>query len=136
MKIVLDTNVVISGIFFSGSPYKILDSWRNRQLEVILSLDIYEEYHRVATILNQKYSRINIHPILELILKESKFIVPVHFDKQVCADPDDDKFLECALSGDVKVIVPGDKHLLDVNGYQGIEIIRPAEFIKKYVEKV
>ncbi|RMG05768.1 MAG: PIN domain-containing protein [Nitrospirae bacterium] len=48
MKIVLDTNVFISGIFFSGPPYQILKAWRNDKVDVVLSGDIFAEYQRVA----------------------------------------------------------------------------------------
>jgi predicted nucleic acid-binding protein len=51
----------------------------------------------------------------------------------VSADPDDDKFIACALSSGSKLIVSGDKHLLDVNGYRGIEILKPRPFIDKYL---
>jgi len=48
MKIILDTNVFISGIFFSGPPSQILQAWKNKKLQIILSQDILDEYHRVA----------------------------------------------------------------------------------------
>jgi predicted nucleic acid-binding protein len=51
----------------------------------------------------------------------------------VCADPDDDKFIACALASNAKIICSGDRHLLDVNGYQGIEIIKPRAFTEKYL---
>jgi predicted nucleic acid-binding protein len=54
---------------------------------------------------------------------------------RVCDDPDDDKFLACALAGKAKVIVSGDRHLLALSGYRGITIIRPAEFVDRYLQK-
>lgn len=48
MKIVLDTNVLISGIFFTGPPYQILKAWRDRKFQIILSAEILFEYRRVA----------------------------------------------------------------------------------------
>ena len=48
MKIVLDTNVFISGIFFSGPPSIILQAWRDSKIQIILSKEILEEYQRVA----------------------------------------------------------------------------------------
>jgi uncharacterized protein len=53
--------------------------------------------------------------------------------EQVCSDPDDDKFLACAIACGNKLIVSGDKHLLKVSGFQNIEILKPHEFIKKYL---
>ncbi len=54
----------------------------------------------------------------------------------VCVDPDDDKFLACALASKVKYIISGDKHLLQVTGYRSIEVIRPSEFIDNYLGDV
>lgn len=55
--------------------------------------------------------------------------------KPVCSDPDDDKFLACAIASGSKIIVSGDKHLIKVSGYQGIEILKPHKFIKKHFQK-
>ena len=54
-------------------------------------------------------------------------------NEQICADPDDDKFLACALAGKCKTIVSGDKELLKVSGYRGINVMRPREFLEKYL---
>jgi predicted nucleic acid-binding protein len=53
----------------------------------------------------------------------------------VSADPDDDKFLACALASRTKVIVSGDKHLLAVSGYRSIEIIKPRLFVERHIKK-
>jgi putative PIN family toxin of toxin-antitoxin system len=74
MKIVLDTNVFISGIFFSGPPSQILQAWKNKKLRIILSQDILDEYHRVAETLSSKYPTINIFQIIELVTVQKKFI--------------------------------------------------------------
>jgi len=51
----------------------------------------------------------------------------------VCDDPDDDKFLACAIAGKCNVIVSGDKHVLKVSGYRGIEVVRPRKFVDEYL---
>ena len=51
----------------------------------------------------------------------------------ICEDPDDDKFFACALASGSKVIISGDKHLLKVTGYQGIQVLKPREFVDKYL---
>ena len=53
----------------------------------------------------------------------------------VCVDPDDDKFIACALAGKIKVIVSGDKHLLQVSGYRDISVLKPREFFEAYLSK-
>lgn len=74
MKIVLDTNVFISGIFFTGPPSQILQAWKNKKLQIILSQDILDEYHRVAKSLSLNYDTINILPFIELVTIHGQFI--------------------------------------------------------------
>lgn len=60
MRVVLDTNVLISGIFFSGPPFKILEAWRDRRLALVVSPEILEEYYRVGENLGSRYSDVDI----------------------------------------------------------------------------
>jgi len=53
----------------------------------------------------------------------------------VSKDPDDDKFIACAIASKTKIIVSGDKHLLDVSGYKGIEVLTPRQFVEKYMKR-
>jgi uncharacterized protein len=55
------------------------------------------------------------------------------FSENICIDPDDNKFIECAVASQSKIIVSGDKHLLDISGYKGIEVIKPRRFIDHYI---
>jgi putative PIN family toxin of toxin-antitoxin system len=135
VKIILDTNVFISGIFFKGPPYEILDSWRKKKHELVISKEIYDEYKRVAEELSSKYPKINIISFLELVLINSKLVKDSSLPEQICYDSDDDKFIACALTSDSKIIVSGDKNLLKVSGYKGINIISPRDFINKYIKK-
>ena len=131
MKIILDTNVFISGIFFSGPPSKILHAWKNGLLQIVISKDILEEYQRVAESLTYKYPAIDILPIIELVTIHGKLIKTEGVEENVCIDPDDNKFIECAIAGNIKYIVSGDKHLLSVSGYRGISVLKPKEFVDK-----
>jgi putative PIN family toxin of toxin-antitoxin system len=133
VKIILDTNVFISGIFFSGPPHTILQAWRDRRVQIILSPEILEEYSRVAESLHRKYPEINLNAILELIVVEAEMHEVKALDEAVCVDPDDDKFIACALSSGAKLIVSGDKHLLDVDGYRGVEVLKPKAFVDRYL---
>lgn len=60
-------------------------------------------------------------------------VKPDALDDGMCADPDDDKFIACALAAGTKLIVSGDKHLLDVNGYRGIEVLKPRTLIDRHL---
>ncbi|MCD6152218.1 MAG: putative toxin-antitoxin system toxin component, PIN family [Deltaproteobacteria bacterium] len=133
MKIVLDTNVFISGIFFSGPPSQILQAWKNKKLRIILSQDILDEYHRVAESLSSKYPTIDIFQIIELVTVHGQFVDTTGLDITICEDPDDNKFIECAIASDTKIIVSGDNHLLKITGYQGITILKPREFVDRYL---
>ena len=132
MRVVIDTNVLISAIFFKVKPDIILDTWGNGKLEIILSAEIFTEYSRVLHRLADKYPSIDTSGILYLLAAGSKFVEPADMDKPICEDPDDDEFIAAAIGGTVKTIISGDKHLLDFNGYYGIEILRPSEFIDQY----
>ena len=133
MKIVLDTNVFISGIFFSGPPSQILQAWKNKKLQIVLSQDILNEYHRVAESLSLKYPVIDISKIIELVMVHGQFVDSTDLDIAVCEDPDDNKFIECAIASGTKIIVSGDKHLLKITGYQRIAVLKPREFVNRYL---
>jgi putative PIN family toxin of toxin-antitoxin system len=135
VKVVLDTNVLISGIFFSGLPAEILKAWRDDIIQFTLSSEIIEEYIRVARILEVEFPDIEVNQILTLIVTHSDIIRAPSLSHQVCDDPDDDKFLACALTSGGKMIISGDKHLLKTSGYKGISIITPRAFVQKYLRK-
>jgi len=134
MKIVLDTNVFISGIFFSGPPFQILRAWKNKRLQIILSQDILIEYQRVAESLTLKYPTIDILPIIELVTVHGQFVDTKNIDITVCEDPDDNKFIECAIASNTKIIVSGDKHLLKIKEFKGIKVNKPREFVEIYLD--
>ena len=133
MRITLDTNVLVSGIFFNGPPFQILNAWRDEELRLVISSDILAEYQRVANILGEKYPQIDLHPILDLLTVNSEVLAAPPLSEPVSKDPDDDMFVACALAGKVKCIVSGDKHLLNVDGYQGIQILKPRVFVDTYL---
>ena len=133
MKVILDTNVFVSGVFFSGPPYRILEAWREGELELIMSSDILDEYRRVATVLAEGFPPVDLRGILEFVEKEAVFFDAPALSEQICDDPDDDKFLACAFASDSKIIVSGDKHLLRVSGYRDIEVLKPKAFVDAYL---
>ena len=133
MKIVLDTNVLISGIFFSGPPHLILRAWREGGVDLALSQEIFKEYSQTARILAESYPLVDLHALLLLIEREAEFYEVQPLPAQVCSDPEDDKFLACALASQAESIVSGDKHLLRVSGFQGIQVLRPRAFVEAYL---
>ncbi len=134
MKTVLDTNVFISGVFFRGLPYQILKAWRESRIRLLISDEIFEEYQRVGELLSNDFPKVDLGPFLELLAINADFVMPIKMQKPVSEDPDDDKFLACALAGKSKIIISGDKHLQRVSGYMGIKVLRPRIFVEKYLD--
>ena len=134
LKVVMDTNVFVSGVFFSGPPYQILRAWRSGEFELVVSQEILEEYRRVGEILAEERPNTNLSPILNFVIERAKVYKPAKLKEPVCEDPDDDKFLACALASGSKVIISGDKHLLKVSGYEGIEVLKPRAFADRYLD--
>ncbi len=66
VRIVLDTNVFISGVFFTGPPSQILKAWRDGKVQLLVSSSILEEYHRVGIELASQFQDVNLTPFLDL----------------------------------------------------------------------
>ena len=130
MRAVIDTNVFMSGIFWKGTPHNILQAWISRRFTIVFSAEIFQEYNRILEDLNKKYPRLENSKILEILSFYGEMVTPNKLPMQVCTDPDDDKFIAAAVFAKVKFIVTGDKALLNVNGYNEISFIKPAEFLK------
>ena len=133
MKVVLDTNVLVSGIFFSGPPAAILKAWSRGKIRLLVSPEILDEYRRVSEELSGKFPDVDIQPILDLIVVHSEVCDPPSLPLPVCEDPSDDKFLSVVIETRTKIIVSGDKHLLRVSGYQGISVLTPRQFVVRYL---
>lgn len=129
MKIVLDTNVFISGIFFSGPPAQILKAWKEQKIQIVLSKGILDEYQRVAEELSKKFPSVNIEPIIELLTIYGEVVETEGITVTACEDPDDNIFLECAIASNSKIIVSGDNHLLKISGYRNIDVVKPRDFV-------
>ena len=74
MRTVLDTNVFISCMFFSGPPYSILEAWRDGSIQLVISPAIFQEYQRVADELSERYLGVDISDILYLLLVKAEMI--------------------------------------------------------------
>jgi len=137
MKIecVLDTNVLISGILWRGIPFKLLSWAEEGKIRVFSSLEIMAEVHRVLHY--PKFQEYIDHQRVspgDLFEKVESLCTIVHVDQNVsgvCPDPDDEKFLACALASGVKFLVSGDKHLLDMKAYQSIRILTTQSFYEE-----
>ena len=134
MKILIDTNILISGLFFHGLPKEFLTKMDFKKFQVCVNKEIITEYKEQIQkkILNPKY-------ILNEELFE-KFFKDLHnFEKvsdlKVSRDPKDDKFINCAIDAKAIYIVSGDNDLLTIKNFAGIEIVTAREFFEKYLAK-
>lgn len=134
MRVVLDTNVFVSGVFFGGPPRKILQAWRSGRLNLVISPEILEEYRRVGEILREDYDGVDLGPILHLVTMGAELVAAPPLKERVVTDPDDDKFLACALASKAQVIVSGDRALLKVSGWHGLTVLSPRAFSDEYLD--
>ena len=133
MNVIIDTNVLVSGIFFKGPPYDILLAWKNGKFNLIITDEILEEYKRVIEELSESFPSIQITGIIEKIAMNSVLTFSINLPEQICTDPDDDKFFAAAIASKTKIIISGDKHLLSKSGYSGIKVLRASEFYNSYI---
>jgi len=133
MRIVLDTNVLISGVLFSGPPSQILSAWADGRLDLLATVDILAEYRRVATRLSKKYPSVDVESVIDLVIRESRIVEPAPVADDACDDKDDVKFLACAISGQATCVVSGDRALLRASGHGGVEVVTPRGFLARFL---
>ncbi|MHB1665507.1 MAG: putative toxin-antitoxin system toxin component, PIN family [bacterium] len=131
MRIVIDTNILISGIFFQGKERNVLELWFNGKFDVICTEEIFEEYSEVIMRFTKKSSGNKHDESIGIIAKNCIFIKNV-YNKKYSRDPDDDKFINCAMSGEAPYIVSGDKDLLVLKKIGDLEIITASNFLKSF----
>ena len=133
MRVVLDTNVLVSGIFFTGPPATILAAWASRRFELVASIEVLAEFRRVGARLGSRYPLVDAEPLLDLVTRESRIVDPIPVPTSACDDPDDIMVLACAIAGHAHIVVTGDRALLRASGFQGIEVVTPREFLRRYL---
>ena len=131
MRVILDTNVVVSGLFFGGAPRRILELWKEGAVEWVITSHILEEYRRVGSLLGRRYPGVNADPFLDFVARQATVVMPKKLPRPATADPDDEKFFEAAVGGDVRLIVSGDKHLLNATGSFRVQVLKPADFLEQ-----
>lgn len=136
LRALLDTNVLLSGIFFGGVPGRLLTAWQDDRLALVLSPAILAEYHEAGAVLTTRYTAIAapLDSILALLAQTATIVDAPTLSERVSADPDDDKFLACAVAARTPLIVSGDKHLLHVSGWSGITVVTPRHCVDRYLD--
>lgn len=132
MRIVIDTNVLISGVFFGGAPRRVLDAVIDCEVSAFASLEIVDEYQEIVEeMVRRKQGHINRSLLAPLLRKITIIVSEKKAD--LCRDPDDNKFLDCARDSKALYIVSGDKDLLVLEHYENTDIITAKEFCEKYL---
>lgn len=132
-RVVVDTNVFVSS-FFGGNPRKIVDLWKSGQVTICLSKPIIDEYVEVLQRLGLQNER-ELGELLNLFARGlhvlfSAKIPELHLVKE---DPDDDKFIECAVALKADFVISGDKNLIAIQDYMSIRIVTPKEFLDTFL---
>lgn len=130
MKAVIDTNVLMSAVFFGGQPGKILSYWQADAFELVVSQAILDEYRWVGNNLQDKFGNLGFDPIFAIVSSKSTLVGAQSLPRQISRDPDGDKFIACAVSASAGYIISGDKDLTDLKSYKKIKIVKPALFTK------
>ena len=132
MRIVIDTNVVASAIFFGGKPRVLLELLLEQKLSAYVSREIAEEYQETVQELVSRYPDKPVRVPLTHILSACRMIETTS-QVTVCRDPDDNKFIECAVDAKCIYIVSGDKDLLSIGQYEDIQIVTVSDFLLQFL---
>lgn len=135
MRVVADTNTVVSGLLWQGSPRQVLDAARAGAIDLFTSTVLLAELEDVLgrDKFAKRLSRANVTP-RELVLGYAALATlatPVTIEPIVVSDPDDDAVLACAMASRAEVIVSGDSDLLSLKEYQGIDILIATELLAR-----
>ncbi|MBF0560349.1 MAG: putative toxin-antitoxin system toxin component, PIN family [Nitrospirae bacterium] len=130
-KVVLDTIVLISSILFKGELAGIVDLWKRGKIVPVVSGETFDEFRKVLEYPKFRLTNGEIKTIIEEEVLPFFEIVDITAEVSgICKDPDDDKFLACALSASADLIVSGDKDLCDIAKYKSVKIVRASELLK------
>ena len=133
MNIVLDTNVLVSGVFWKGNESIVLASCLSKDISNFISPSIIDEFDRVLHYDKFQFNPVEIQHALETILSCSRVILPQVKIDIVNDDPADNKILECAIAANASYIVSGDHHLLQLESYKQINIVSATQFIELFL---
>ena len=131
LKVVLDTNILISAILFGGNPRKILEKAIRGEIRLCISELILEELSGVLRRSKFDTSPERVQFILTELTGISDFVNPSETISLVLEDPDDNRILECAVEAKANYIITGDFHLLKLSRYRDIEIVNAFTFLEK-----
>ena len=133
MRAVLDTNVLISSVISTGVPHDIVVAGFDGEYQIIVSVPTLREFRETLLKYPERFHMDpdEVQQEVETIRYFADFVDPEVEIWAVEDDPDDDKFLEAAVAGNVEYLVSGDQHLLDLDSFRGVDIVEPRTFYEE-----
>lgn len=131
MKVVLDTNVLISAIMFGGKSRIILEMGVRGKIRIVISHDILKELSEVLIDKKFKLPKAFIQQTIHELLEITELVINTERVSVMKDDPDDNRILECALCAGAHCIISGDKHLLNLKHFRKIPIVSPNDFLQE-----
>lgn len=130
MRVIIDTNVLISGIFWTGKPKQFLNKVRRGEVTFLTSEILLDELKDVLTRRDKPF-KLSAEEAERVIIsvKDLAEIVKPHRKVSVCHDEKDNRVLECAIDGRADCIVTGDIHLLELKSFKKIKITTVGDFL-------
>lgn len=134
LRVILDTNVLVSALLFRGELSVLVPMWKNGAFTPIFTKETFAEFRSVLAYPKFKLA----HDEIDCIIQEE--VLP-YFDvaagaqqiSGVCKDPQDDKFLSCAMAAHADLIVTGDQAFYELKKFKSVKIISPSVFIKLFI---
>lgn len=130
MRVVLDTNVFVSGVL-GGALAEVITRWQAGEFTVVVSDEIAREYLEVLRRPKFGLPAEVIDDIGAYLLQNADFVTPTEVLHVVPDDPEDDKFIEAAVAGEAELLVSGDRHLLALRNYQDLSIVTARDFLER-----
>lgn len=129
--VVIDTSVWISGVFYRGNPFRVLQAWRDEKFQLVYTDETLSEIEiRLYDKAVQFGADIAIvNEWMDFIRTFARIVPSIGAAKDATRDPKDDKFLDAAVSGGAAYLVSSDRDLLVLQEYQGVKIVTPKEFL-------
>jgi putative PIN family toxin of toxin-antitoxin system len=127
--VVFDTNILISALGFGGTPLEALLTAFGNRFQIAVSEETLDEFHRVMGYDHLPFSESEQARYRSILARKAQIVAPEENIEEIERDPDDDKFLECAVAANADYIVSGDEHLLDLESFCDIEILKAADFL-------
>ena len=133
MRAVIDTNVLISAIFWTGSPKRLLNRVRRGEVTLVTSRVLLDELKEILVRPDKpfKLTEEEADRVVKAMQNVAE-VVETQSQVRVCRDEKDNKVLECAVDGRAEWIITGDAHLLELQSFKNVRIVTVAEFLRKF----